>query len=66
VLLMQYLLLDLAAPYFVKLPLAVLSTLFLSLLSYQLLVRYSFIGAILDGRKRVSRKRQTPETTATV
>ncbi|BBF80404.1 glucans biosynthesis protein C [Asticcacaulis excentricus] len=66
VLLMQYLLLDLSAPYFVKLPLAVLSTLFLSLLSYQLLVRYSFIGAILDGRKRVLRKRQTPATTATV
>ncbi|UDF04461.1 acyltransferase family protein [Asticcacaulis sp. AND118] len=61
VLVLQYLLLDLAAPYFVKLPLAVFATLFLSLLSYQLLVRYSFIGAILNGRKRPSRKaRQTP------
>lgn len=66
VMLMQYALLDLSAPYFVKLPLAVFGTLFLSLLSYQLLVRYSFIGAILDGRKRVSRKRQPPATTATV
>lgn len=58
---LQYLLLDLNWPMEAKLWAVTAGTLALSLLSYQLLVRYSFIGAILSGRKQARRTRANPK-----
>ncbi|MFT3996780.1 MAG: acyltransferase family protein [Asticcacaulis sp.] len=59
VLALQYLLLDMDWPVGAKLWAVIAGTFALSLLSYQLLVRYSFIGAILSGRKPVRKARAT-------
>ncbi|ESQ80537.1 acyltransferase family protein [Asticcacaulis sp. YBE204] len=50
-LVLQYLALDLDWPAEAKFSLVVMGTLFISLATYQLLVRYSFIGTILNGKR---------------
>ncbi len=55
----QHLVQDLAAPSLAKVIVVIGGTLFVSLLSYQLLVRYSFMGAILNGRRRKAKPAPT-------
>jgi glucan biosynthesis protein C len=64
VLVFQYLVepLDLAVPY--KFGVVLFGTFAVGMLSYQLLVRYSFIGTILNGRKRKDKRAALKEAAA--
>ncbi|WP_431915948.1 acyltransferase family protein [Micromonospora wenchangensis] len=53
-----------ALPWFVKFPAILLVTYPVTLLSYRYLVRYTFIGALLNGRRR--RRDEKPATEAAV
>lgn len=55
-LVLQYLVKDLAWPAEPKAAVVLIGTITIALLSYQLLVRYSFIGTILNGRRRKSKR----------
>lgn len=59
VLLFQYLVKDLALALEAKAAIVLLSTITVGLLSYQVMVRYSFIGTILNGRRRKLKKPAT-------
>jgi hypothetical protein len=48
-------------PWFAKYPLILAIAFAIMLASYQLLVRYSFIGAILNGKKQKPSKAQRAE-----
>lgn len=56
VLLFQYLVKDLTWPVEAKIALVFWGTVWVALLSYQLLVRYTFIGTMLNGRRRREKK----------
>jgi len=60
VLALQYAVLDLPAPALAKFALVTAGTLVIALATYQLLVRHSFIGAILNGKKTKA-PRKTPQ-----
>jgi len=60
VLALQYAVLDLPAPALAKFALVTAGTLLIALATYQLLVRHSFIGAILNGKKTKA-PRKTPQ-----
>lgn len=53
---LQYLLKDYDWPAAPKIAIVVFGTLFAGLLSYSLMVRYTFIGTILNGRRRKEKK----------
>ncbi|WP_040308563.1 acyltransferase family protein [Asticcacaulis biprosthecium] len=60
VMLFQYLVKDLAWPVEAKFAPIIVGTLLVALLSYQLVVRYTFIGTILNGRRRKVKKGADP------
>ena len=64
----QVLLFPLALPALAKFALVLATTLPIMLLSYHLMVRYSFLGALLNGRRRErrGRTRTGEQTLATV
>jgi peptidoglycan/LPS O-acetylase OafA/YrhL len=54
----------LALPWFAKFPMVVGLTLAISFVSYELLVRYSWIGAILNGKRTRPARQRTPKLAA--
>lgn len=60
VMLFQYLIKDMAIGVEFKAGIVIFGTLFIGLLSYALFVRYSFIGTILNGRRRKAKKGAEP------
>jgi hypothetical protein len=53
-----------AWPWFVKYPLVLVVAFVIMLASYQWLVRYSFIGAILNGKREKPSRRRASATLA--
>lgn len=62
---LQHLIRDWALPWYVKFPLLVGATMVVLLFAYRWLVRSTWIGALLNGR-RIARRRPTPVTSGTV
>ena len=60
----QYFVKDLAMPAEAKFAIVLCSTMAIGILSYQIMVRYSFVGAILNGRRRKT-KSATKDVEAT-